>query len=459
VALSASSIQITWNGMSSANNYTVYRAASSDGAYISAGSSSTASYTDTGLSANTGYYYKISANGDGGESDQSAYASATTQIAVPTGVSAAALSSSSIQIMWNSVSGAVSYTVYRSGSSSGTYTSVSIGSATSYTDTSVSGGAIYYYKVSATGANGAGAQSAYVSAITLPVTPTGVSATALSFSSIQIVWNAVSGAASYALYRSGDSGGAYTFLGSSSTASYTDTSLNSSATYYYKVEAVNTAGTSEQSAYVSATTQAAPVLYPPSEFGAIPVSGGIRLFWNAVPGASGYTVYRAASVNGAYASIATNITGTIYLDSVSGKTVYYYKVATINSDGIAGSQSSYNYSPGPEAIALVPYNSTYNWYYTDTITANAEKYYFIYASGNSYMTIRWADASDGGSDFVPALKGDVVVTACLEDTGEIIFLNHDNGYSTYTNFYTGGSNVILEVIGKTAGSFGLRYDY
>jgi fibronectin type 3 domain-containing protein len=459
VALSDSSIQITWNGVSGANNYTVYRAVSSDSAYIATGSSSTTSYTDTGLSTNTGYYYKISAHGDGGESAQSAYISTTTQIAVPTGVSATVLSASSIQVMWNAVNGAVSYTVYRSSSSDGVYTSVSISSSTSYTDASLTGGAIYYYKVSATGPNGEGDQSAYISTGTLPITPTGVSATALSASSIQITWNAVSGASSYILYRSDSSDGVYTFLGSSSTALYADTGLNSSTTYYYKVEAINAIGTSDQSAYVSATTQTAPILYPPSELGAFPVSTGIRIFWNAVTDASGYTVYRAASVNGAYTSIATNLTATTYLDSVSGNTVYYYKVATINSDGIAGSQSSYNYSPGPGTLTLVPYNSTYSMYNIYTIATNTEKYYRLYASGNSYMTIRWADAGDGGPDFVPALKGDVIVTACLEDTGEIIFLNHENGYSTYTTFYTGGSNVILQVVARTAGSFGLRYDY
>jgi hypothetical protein len=269
----------------------------------------------------------------------------------------------------------------------------------------------------------------------------------------------VNGANSYTVYRSASSDGAYASVGTSSTTAYTDTGLNGSTTYYYKISASNAAKESDRSSTVSVATPAAPLLAPPEEFGVIPVSSGIRLFWNAVNGASGYTVYRAASAAGAYSSIAANVTGTTYLDSVSGSTVYYYKVATVNSDGASGLLSSPNYSPGPGVLTAVPYNSNSISYSVDTITANAYKYYWLPASGHSRIYIRWADASDGGGEFSPALQGDIVVSACLEDTGEIVFSNHDNGYSTYTIFYTEGSNIILEVFGMATGSFGLRYDY
>ncbi|GHU71586.1 hypothetical protein FACS189450_07840 [Spirochaetia bacterium] len=458
-SLSDSSIQITWNSVGGADTYNVYRAASSEGTYTSVGTSSTSSYTNTGLSSNTTYYYKVSAYNAGGESVLSSETSAATQIAVPSGLSATALSSSSIQVTWNSVGGASSYTVYRAASAAGTYTSVGSSTTTSYTNTGLSGGVTYYYTVSAAGVNGEGAQSMYAAATTPPNAPTGISATALSFSSIRISWTSVTGANSYNVYRASSATGTYTSVGTSSTASYTNTGLSGNITYYYKVSASNNAGTGEQSSYVSATTPAAPILAPPSDFGVIPVSSGIRIFWSAVTDASGYNVYRATSLNGTYTSIATNVTGTTYLNTVSGSTVYYYKVATVNSDGVAGSQSAYNYSPGPGALLAVPYNSNSNYYSTDSITANGEKYYILQASANSRITIRWADASDGGSDFSPVLRGDIVVSACHEDTGEIIFLNHDSGYSSYTTFWSDTGKVILYVVGKTAGTFAIRYDY
>jgi hypothetical protein len=90
----------------------------------------------------------------------------------------------------------------------------------------------------------------------VPSAPTDVTAQAASSSSITVDWTAVSGAASYKVYRSGTSGGTYSLVGSPASNTYTDTGLSANTTYYYKVSAVNTGGESGQSVYVSATTMA-----------------------------------------------------------------------------------------------------------------------------------------------------------------------------------------------------------
>jgi fibronectin type 3 domain-containing protein len=58
---SSSSITVTWSSVSAAEGYRVYRSTSSYGTYSFCGSSATASYTDTGLSANT--IYILQSNG------------------------------------------------------------------------------------------------------------------------------------------------------------------------------------------------------------------------------------------------------------------------------------------------------------------------------------------------------------------------------------------------------------
>ncbi|MDR2477093.1 MAG: fibronectin type III domain-containing protein, partial [Treponema sp.] len=77
---SSSSIYISWDSVSGASYYRVYRAASSSGTYSQVESYVTATnYTDYSLSSNTMYYYKVSAvNSYGNEGSQSFYASATT---------------------------------------------------------------------------------------------------------------------------------------------------------------------------------------------------------------------------------------------------------------------------------------------------------------------------------------------------------------------------------------------
>jgi hypothetical protein len=103
---------------------------------------------------NTTYYFtRGSGNGGGGGSKPSA----------PTGVTATAVSGG-IRISWNSVSGATSYTVYWSSSSSGTYDVLETTSSTSYTDYDVNPGERYYYKVSASNSYGESSMSSAVSA-------------------------------------------------------------------------------------------------------------------------------------------------------------------------------------------------------------------------------------------------------------------------------------------------------
>ena len=79
--------------------------------------------------------------------------------AFPTGLSAAALSSTQVALTWNSVPGATRYLVKRSGSSGGPYTTLAAEvTATNYTDT-VAAGVKYYYVVSAVSAAGESANS------------------------------------------------------------------------------------------------------------------------------------------------------------------------------------------------------------------------------------------------------------------------------------------------------------
>ena len=88
-----------------------------------------------------------------------------------------------------------------------------------------------------------------------PATPTNVSASAASSSSITISWYSVTGAAGYFVYRSSSSSGTYNLAGTAYTNSYTDTGLSASTTYYYRETAVNSSGgESAQSSSTYATT-------------------------------------------------------------------------------------------------------------------------------------------------------------------------------------------------------------
>lgn len=90
-------------------------------------------------------------------------------------------------------------------------------------------------------------------AATIPSSPTGLTATAVSSTQINLSWTASTGATGYNILR-GPLSGPYTQVGTSTSTSFSDTGLTSGTTYNYVVQATNCAGTSSNSAQASATT-------------------------------------------------------------------------------------------------------------------------------------------------------------------------------------------------------------
>ncbi|MDR1326474.1 MAG: fibronectin type III domain-containing protein [Treponema sp.] len=344
-AVSSSSITITWGSVTGATEYKIYRGSSS-GTYTSVGTSASTSYTDTGLTASTTYYYEVTANNSAGEGEPSSTASATTLLEAPAEVSATEDSSSSITLSWGAVSGAYSYYIYRSASEQETYDQVTPTYTTSYTDTGLSSGTTYYYKVRACSSSSEyGDESSPVSATTLvaiPASPSSVSASAGSSSAITVTWGSVTGATEYNIYRDSSSSGTYTLVvGTSASTSYADNGLAASTTYYYKVAATNSAGEGQRSSYTSATTLFGGA---PTGLSATAVSSGsITLSWNTMNGASRYYIYRSASEQGTYTQVAYTATDsgiTSYSDTgLSSGTTYYYKVRGRDSSSAYGDYS------------------------------------------------------------------------------------------------------------------------
>ncbi|HYW66582.1 MAG TPA: glycoside hydrolase family 44 protein, partial [Candidatus Dormibacteraeota bacterium] len=254
-------VNLTWNASSGATSYNVKRSTTNGGPYTTVASPTTTSYTNTGLTNGTPYYYVITAVNSAGESSPSSQATATPAASVsipptPAGLQATA-GNAQITLTWNASSGATSYNVKRSTTNSGPYTTVASPTTTSYTNTGLTNGTPYYYVVTAVNSAGESNPSSQVTAtpiapVTIPSAPTGLQATAGN-AQVSLTWNASTGATSYNVKRSATSGGPYTTIASPTTTSYTNTGLTNGTPYYYVVTAVNSAGESNPSSQATAT--------------------------------------------------------------------------------------------------------------------------------------------------------------------------------------------------------------
>ena len=77
-ATSQTQINLSWTAVPGATSYTILRATTSGGPYTAVGTSTTTSFSNTGLNCNTTYYYVVTAS-NGCSSGNSAQAQATTQ--------------------------------------------------------------------------------------------------------------------------------------------------------------------------------------------------------------------------------------------------------------------------------------------------------------------------------------------------------------------------------------------
>jgi LmbE family N-acetylglucosaminyl deacetylase len=276
--------------------------------------------------------------------------SAPTPPAAPSGLAAAAFSSSQINLTWNdNATNESGFNIDRSTNGGSTWTTIAtLGANTvAYSNTGLTASTTYTYRVRAF--NGA-ANSAYTSnasattpaAPTAPVAASGLTATAASYQQVNLAWvDNANNETSYRVERStnGVTYSLVTTLGANAT-SYQNTGLSALTLYFYRVIAVNAVGSSPSSNVASVLTPAAPPppVSPSGLTATVVSSAQINLAWvdNATT-ETGYRVERAVGA-GAYSTIATlgaNVTS-YQNSSLAGSTTYSYRVMALGSPSNSG---------------------------------------------------------------------------------------------------------------------------
>lgn len=189
--------------------------------------------------------------------------------------------------------------------------------------------------------------------------------------------------------------------------SYLDLSVPYDTTYYYRVRAIGANSTQSQTGNVLSGTRIRinDVTVQNRKVTGVSATAtfeGIRLNWNAVNAQdhSHYEIQRSTSLNGSYAKInSSNITTTSYIDTdVSSLVRYYYKVYSINYNGVYSPASDVVFATALSIVTPVQISSTgelseLGWQLKGNVIKTTDAAYSTGEEGLRMFNSSWAETA------------------------------------------------------------------
>lgn len=460
-------VQLEWQPAAGAASYTVKRSLKDGGPYeVIASGLTDFSYVDEAVKNEVSYYYVVTATGPAGESGNSNQVVALPSASAvkpdaPSGLTAAARSGQ-VDLNWQPLTQAVTYTVKRSLSPAGPFEIVASKiSGSSYRDRGLVNGQVYYYTVSASSVAGEGPASepVEVKPFTQLRTPDIVGEGIASGNMIS--WSTVDAAEKYTVSRAVYADGPFEELGIVESTSYTDLDVISGRPYYYKVYAQNADSRSLDSKVVvikPKQSEGSPVAGPQGVT-IVPGNEIVTLKWESLPAAETYSVKRSLSEDGTYLVVAEGLTEPTYTDAAltNGESYYYIVTAAISGTESAASlpvsdtpapvitvatDGSGDYLTVQEAISAVPDQSA-----TQTI---------IYMKNGTYREKLVIPASKPNIRMIgESREGTVLVYGDSANTpgadGNPMGTSNSSGFKILANDFTAERLTIMNDAGDDAG--------
>ena len=309
------------------------------------------SYVNTGLNDGIQYFYRVRATNLAGQSGYSNEASGTTVLAppaAPSGLNVGNPTTSTLQLDWTDNSdNETGFEVERSLTVVGGYSLVTTApaNATNLTDTGLEDDTRYYYRVRAINAAGPSSYSNTDNARTLlavPVDPGNLVLGGITISSINLTWADNSdNETGFQIERSllPLTGFSLIHTTAANITSYNNTGLEDNTTYYYRIRAINAAGSSGYTAVASATTLLSVPVSPTGLTLSGVTNNSITLNWNDnSDNESGFEIERSLTpVTGFALIFTTAANATSYTNTgLAEDTRYYYRVRAVNAAGPSG---------------------------------------------------------------------------------------------------------------------------
>ena len=375
-------ILVSWDAVSHAESYDVYRSGNTSSSFIKVASGITTAFWNdvTPLSGNN--YYRVYAVGHGLTSPASNTTSSVFYaLDAPQNVTASIKEDNfTILVSWDAVSHAEGYDVYRSGSSSAdSFVKVAEGIITTTWEDETPLPGNNYYRIYAIGHGLTSLASNTTSVVKYVLdAPTNVVASIPDDDFvIRISWDAVSHAEGYEIYRSNKSSGGFTKISESICTPTWDDESPFAGNNYYQVYAVGHGLIS----LASSTVYANYALEAPANVTAtVNDDNSVFITWDAVPHADSYDVYRSGNSSNGFTKVADGITTASWQDTTPLSDYNYYRVYAVGHGQTSPASLNSNY------VFIVN---------TITISVNGVDFGMVKVSGG---TFQMGATSEQGSD-------------------------------------------------------------
>ena len=352
-AISCNQIDLSWqDNATDETNYIVERKIEGGSYSVRATlPANTTVYSDTGLSANTKYYYRVKAKNGFGDSGYSNEINLITPPCgtppnAPTNLILTVVSSSQINLSWSDNSDNETGFKIERKMEGGSYSEIGeVGAnVTSYSDSSLLPDTKYYYRVRAFNSFGYSIYSNEASAKTLPLgtppnAPSNLNVSAISCDKVQLNWNDNSDNEDGFKIERKEGGGSFVLLTTvgPNITSYLDETTSENKNYTYKVTAFNEFGENSSSEKQITTPPCGTKPNAPSDLNLEALSPTqVKItFTDNSDNEDGFKIERK-ELGGIYSEIKTlSKDVTEFTDSVNPNTTYYYRVRAFNTYGFS----------------------------------------------------------------------------------------------------------------------------
>lgn len=292
----------------------------------------------------------------------SAVISAASKVAKVKSVKVSSVTETTVKLKWKKTSGVTGYRVYKYSSKKDKYVYIGKTKKTTYTDSSLTAGKTYKYKVRAYKTKNKkttyGAYSSAVKAVTAPKKVTGIKTTYVGSSNVSLSWKKAKGASGYEVFIYDSKKKKYVSKGTVTKTSCALKKLSSGTEYKVRIAAFHKKNGKVSGAKSSTFTFRTKL----PEVNNLRVTGVTKssytLKWSKVKGAQGYMVYRYVSEEGRWKKVKTTSELSYSVKKLEPGTAYVYKVKAYKKNGSKTNYGGYSAQVTANTIPEAPTNLT-----------------------------------------------------------------------------------------------------